>query len=96
MGSFDKHQMLIYFILLEVDICIYIKEDRTSNIGFNSFTITDDAFFNPNWVGACWGRWAGPGLMLGWSAGSECDSYLPKEQERRRAGRGFARSRSDA
>ena len=30
----------------------------------------DDAFFNWNWVGACWGRWAGPGLILGWSAGS--------------------------
>ena len=31
---------------------------------------TDDAFFQPDWAGACWGRWAGPGLMLGWSGGS--------------------------
>ena len=26
---------------------------------------TDDAFFNRNWAGACWGSWVGPGLMLG-------------------------------
>ena len=26
-------------------------------------------FFNRNWAGACRGRWAGPGLLLGWSAG---------------------------
>ena len=56
----------------------------------------DDAFFQPDWAGACWGRWAGPGLMLGLSAGSGCGSSLQKEQERRRAGRGFARGRSDA
>ena len=30
----------------------------------------DDAFFQPDWAGACWGRWAGPGLLAGWSAGS--------------------------
>ena len=29
-------------------------------------------FFQPDWAGACWGRWAGPGLLLGWSAGSGC------------------------
>ena len=57
---------------------------------------SDDAFFQPDWAGACWGRWGGPGLMLGWSAGSGCGFSLQKEQERRRAGRGFARSRSDA
>ena len=26
-------------------------------------------FFNRNWAGVCWGRWAGPGLLLGWAAG---------------------------
>ena len=26
-------------------------------------------FFNRNWVGACRGRWAGPGLLAGWDAG---------------------------
>ena len=57
---------------------------------------TDDAFLNRNWAGACRGRWARPGLMLGWSAGSGCSSPLQKEQERRRAGEGFARGRSDA
>ena len=25
-------------------------------------------FFNRNWAGGCWGRWAGPGLLAGWSA----------------------------
>ena len=34
--------------------------------------------------------------MLSWSAGSGCGFSLQKEQERRSAGRGFARSRSDA
>ena len=27
-------------------------------------------FFNRNWARACGGRWAGPGSMAGWSAGS--------------------------
>ena len=27
-------------------------------------------FFQPDWARACWGRWAGPGLLAGWSAGS--------------------------
>ena len=27
-------------------------------------------FFQPNWAGACEGRWDGPGLLLGWSAGT--------------------------
>ena len=27
-------------------------------------------FFNRNWAGACRGRWAGPGLLAGWAAGS--------------------------
>ena len=58
--------------------------------------LLDDAFFQPDWAAACWGHWAGPELMLGWSAGSGCGSSLQKEQERRRAGRGFARSGSDA
>ena len=31
---------------------------------------SDDAFFNRNWVGACWGCWARPGSLAGWSAGS--------------------------
>ena len=42
----------------------------------------DDAFFQPDWARACWSRWAGPGLMLGWSIGSGCGSSLQKEQER--------------
>ena len=70
---------------------IFVKE-----LSFPQTAPTDDAFFQPDWAGACWGRWAGPGLMLSWSAGSGCGSSLQKEQERRRAGRGFARGRSDA
>ena len=26
---------------------------------------TDDAFFNRNWAGACWNRWAGTGTIVG-------------------------------
>ena len=69
-------------------------------------------FFNRNWAGACWGRWARPGLLAGWSAGSwivgaevgllQCWSAgsgrgTPlQKQERREVGEGFARGRSDA
>ena len=28
--------------------------------------IIDDVFFNRNWGVACRGRWAGPGLLVGW------------------------------
>ena len=38
-------------------------------LSFPQTVSTDDAFFQPDWAGACWGRWAGPGLLLGWSAG---------------------------
>ena len=31
--------------------------------------LNDDAFFQSDWVRACGGRWAGPGLQLGWSVG---------------------------
>ena len=27
-------------------------------------------FFNRNWVGVCWGRWAGTRATVGWSEGS--------------------------
>ena len=27
-------------------------------------------FFNRNWAGACWGRWAGTRATAGWSEGS--------------------------
>ena len=40
-------------------------------MGRISSSVIDDAFFQPDWAGACWGRWARPGLMLaGWSTGS--------------------------
>ena len=28
----------------------------------------DDAIFNRNWAGVCWGRWAGIRAAVGWSA----------------------------
>ena len=69
-------------------------------------------FFNRNWAGACWGRWAGPRLLAGWSAGSWIvgaevgllqrwsvgfGSGTPQQkQEGKGVGGGFARGRSDA
>ena len=55
----------------------------------------DDAFFNRTGL-ECIGV-VGPeiGLLLGWSAGSECGTPLQK-QERRWVGEGFARGHSDA
>ena len=29
------------------------------------YFLVDDAFFNRNWVGACWDRWAGTGTTAG-------------------------------
>ena len=37
---------------------IFVKE-----LSFPQTAPTDDAFFQPDWAGACWGRWAGLGLM---------------------------------
>ena len=72
----------------------------------------DDAFFNRTglervgvvgpelgllWIGLkALDRRAGPGLLLGCFTGSARGSPLQKEQERRKAVRGFARDRSDA
>ena len=56
---------------------------------------TDDAYFQPDRAGACWGRWAGLGLL--WTGLKALDRRSPlQKQERRRAGEGFARGRSDA
>ena len=57
--------------------------------------LIDDAFFNRDWAGACRGRWAGPGLLADWVAGSGCGTPL-QNQERKRVGEGFARGCSDA
>ena len=59
------------------------------------FIGTDDAFFQPDWAGACWGRWARPGLLRTGLKALDRRSPMQK-QEKRRAGGGFARSRSDA
>ena len=48
------------------------------------------------WSASSWIVGAEVGLPQCWSVGSGRGSSLKKEQEIRRAGRGFARSRSDA
>ena len=69
-------------------------------------------FFNRNWTGARWGRWAGPGLLAGWFVGSwtigvevgllQCwpasfEHGSPlQKQGRGGVGEGFARGLSDA
>ena len=37
---------------------LFVKE-----LSFPQTAPTDDAFFNRNWAGACWGRWAGTGTV---------------------------------
>ena len=39
---------------------LFLKE-----LSFPHTTPTDDAFFNRNWAGACWNRWAGTGTTAG-------------------------------
>ena len=39
---------------------LFVKE-----LSFPQTTPTDDAFFNRNWAGACWNRWAGTGTIAG-------------------------------
>ena len=46
----------------------------------------DDAFFNRNWAGACWGRWAGLGLPLGRLLA--LDAALPCNNKRQRGSAG--------
>ena len=38
--------------------------------------------FNRNWVGACRGRWAGPGLLAGLAAGYGRGNPLQKQERR--------------
>ena len=40
-----------------------------SSFLLNKIIIIDDAFFNRNWAGTCWGRWTGPRLILDRSTG---------------------------
>ena len=37
---------------------LFVKE-----LSFPQTVSTDDAFFNRNWAGACWNRWAGTGTV---------------------------------
>ena len=87
------------------DLNVLFKTDKLLKKFYN-------AFFNRNWAGTCWGRWAGPRLLAGWFAGSwivrdevgllQCWSAgsgqgTPlQKQGRMGVGEGFARGRSDA
>ena len=51
-------QIFIYFIILIKSIVIP-----------KIIIISDAVFFNRDWAGACGGRWAGPGLMMGRTEG---------------------------
>ena len=44
---------------------IFVQE-----LSFAQTAPTDDAFFEPDWAGGCEGHWDGPGLLLGWFAGT--------------------------
>ena len=44
---------------------IFVKE-----LSFPQTAPTDDAFFQPDWAEACWGRWAGTMAAVDWSEGS--------------------------
>ena len=48
--------------------------------------VFDDAFFNRNWAGACWGRWARLGLPLGQLLA--LDVALPCKNKRQRGSAG--------
>ena len=44
-------------------------------------TFSDDAYFQPDWAGACWGRWAGDRASAGlvcrlWIVGPEIGLLL--------------------
>ena len=44
---------------------IFVKE-----LLFPQTAPTDDAFFQPEWAGECWGRWAGTKAVVDWFEGS--------------------------
>ena len=60
------HQYIRYF-----QPCLFYVQKLSHTVEDNSLNGGDDAFFfNRDWAGACRGRWAGPGLLAGWAAGS--------------------------
>ena len=69
---------------------LFVKE-----LTFPQTAPTDDAFFNQNWAGACWNRWAGAGTAAGpvrWLWTLDSSAKTRKKEDRR----GLARCRSDA
>ena len=60
---------------------IFVKE-----LSFPQTAPIDDAFFQPDWAGTCRGRWAGPGLLLGWSTGTGVALLCKNKKEEGSAG----------
>ena len=61
--------MGIYFGFPLQVLLAYNRKLILSSFLLNKIIIIDDAFFNWNWAGACWDRWAGPRLILDRSTG---------------------------
>ena len=55
-------------------------------LSFPHMAPTDDDFFQPDRAGACWDRWAGPGLLLGWFASSDVALPCKKKKKKGRLG----------
>ena len=66
MFSFIKHEKpfskIILKIILRMQPCLFFLNDYVWFLMMH--------FFNRNWAGGWKGRWAGPGLLVGWDAGS--------------------------
>ena len=60
---------------------IFVKE-----LSFPHTAPTDDTFFQPDWARECGGRWAGPRLLLGWSAGTGVPLLYKNKKEEGPAG----------
>ena len=95
-----KRHFKFKFKKFKIKEIVSLKDILSVNHKFQNFKTCffnghDDAFFNQ--IGLESIGVIGPeiGLLLGLSAGSECDTPLQK-QERRWVSRGFARGRSDA
>ena len=87
-GSCILDRLALLLLVFRVDTisaersALFVKE-----LLFPQTTPTDDAFFNRNWAGACWGRWAELELPLGRSLA--LDAELPAKTSDRGGRRGL-------
>ena len=65
-GSYVLGGLALLLLVFQVDT---ISDEKSAffvkELSFPQTAPTNDAFFNRNWAGACWGHWAGLGLPLG-------------------------------